>query len=233
MGFILGANYAGDGLPSVGCSGALFGIIAVVILDLIYTWGQFPHPKRNLAIILVQVVICFGLGLLPGLDNFSHIGGFFTGLLLGLAIMRAPPKIRARVEGGKGRGAAVGVRRNSFELEDATYSSLSWERGTRTSSGRATGFVGYFQGRSKWWWVWNLIRGACLALVVLAMILLFNNFYANGGGHCSWCRYLRFPPSLSSSCFCVANRSFLAVCLSMDGASWAIFRPQILQHRIG
>jgi membrane associated rhomboid family serine protease len=184
MGFILGANFAGNGLASTGCSGALFGIIAVVILDLFYNWGQFEHPKRNLAIILVQVVICFVLGLLPGLDNFSHIGGFFTGLLLGVAIMRAPPKIRARLVDNK--------HSNVYELGgDTPYASLT---GNGASSGRARGVVGYFQHRRKWWWIWNLLRGACLALVIIAMVLLFNNFYVNGGGHCSWCRYLRSVP---------------------------------------
>src|SRR5436305_12046420 len=31
MGFILGANFAGNGIASTGCSGSLFGIIAVVV----------------------------------------------------------------------------------------------------------------------------------------------------------------------------------------------------------
>lgn len=35
MGFILGANFAGNGVPSTGCSGSLFGIIALVILVLL------------------------------------------------------------------------------------------------------------------------------------------------------------------------------------------------------
>jgi membrane associated rhomboid family serine protease len=34
MGFILGANFAGNGIASTGCSGALFGIIALVLLVL-------------------------------------------------------------------------------------------------------------------------------------------------------------------------------------------------------
>ena len=32
MGFILGANFAGNGVASTGCSGPLFGIIALVLL---------------------------------------------------------------------------------------------------------------------------------------------------------------------------------------------------------
>ena len=198
MGFILGANFAGDGLASTGCSGSLVGIIAVVLLDLLYNWRQFQRPMRSLFIILIQVLICFGLGLLPGLDNFSHIGGFFTGLLLGIAIMRAPPKIRARL-GDKNPSS------NMYEMgsSDTAYSSLT---GTGAlSSGRRRGFVGYFQNRRKWWWFWNLIRGACLAVVILGMALLFNNFYAHGGGHCSWCRYLR---SFSTSPFILQLLTF-------------------------
>lgn len=37
MGFILGANFAGDGIASTGCSGSLFGIIAVVLLVTPFT----------------------------------------------------------------------------------------------------------------------------------------------------------------------------------------------------
>ena len=137
-------------------------------------------PKRQLAIILIQVLIVFGIGLLPGLDNFSHIGGFATGLLLGIAFMRAPPRIRARL---------TNQRSSSIYDLDAPYSSLT---GQGASTGRQSGALGYFQGRKGWWWIWNLIRVACLVLIVVAMALLLNNFYAHGGGHCSWCRYLRY-----------------------------------------
>jgi hypothetical protein len=128
---------------------------------------------------LLQCVICFGLGLLPGLDNFSHIGGFVTGLLLGIAVMRPPPRIRARL---------ASARSSVYDL-DAPYSSLT---GQGASVGRRHGVIGYFKGRKTWWWIWNLIRMGCLALIVVFMAVLLNNFYANGGGHCSWCKYLRY-----------------------------------------
>jgi hypothetical protein len=130
-------------------------------------------------ILLLQCLICFGLGLLPGLDNFSHIGGFATGLLLGIAVLRAPPRIRARLESPAS---------TDYDL-DAPYSSLT---GTRASVGRKRGLIGYFKGRRIWWWIWNLIRVGCLVLVVVFMAVLLNNFYAHGGGNCSWCKYLRY-----------------------------------------
>ena len=154
--------------------------------DLCYNWKTYRHPKRQLITLLIEVIICFALGLLPGLDNFSHIGGFFTGLLLGIAVMRAPPRIRARIDD---------QRTSVYDL-DAPYSSLT---GRGASRGRGRGLLGYFKGRKGWWWIWNVIRLACLVLVVIAMILLFNNFYAHGGGHCSWCRYLRYFPLINGA----------------------------------
>lgn len=107
-----------------------------------------------------------------------------TGLLLGIAIMRAPPKIRARLSDNPKRSSSV------YNLDETPYSSLT-ARGA-ISTGRQRGLVGYFTGRKGWWWIWNILRISCLTFVVLAMALLLNNFYAHGGGHCSWCRYLRY-----------------------------------------
>jgi len=95
--------------------------------------------------------------------------------------MRPPPRIRARLNDSR-------ASTNSYDL-DAPYSSLT---GRGASTGRRSGLVGYFKGRKAWWWVWGVVRLGCLVLVVVFMGLLVNNFYANGGGHCSWCRYLRY-----------------------------------------
>jgi hypothetical protein len=149
------------------------------------------------------------LGLLPGLDNFSHLGGFATGLLLGIAVMRAPPRIRNRL---------TDTRSSTVYDLDAPYSSLT---GQGASTGRQRGCLGYFKGRKGWWWIWNVIRVACLAIIVVFMALLLNNFYVNGGGHCSWCRYLRY--------FLFLNFVDLTVvCRLMGGVIWEISR---LPHR--
>src|SRR6202022_2371923 len=121
--------------------------------------------------LLIQILICFGLGLLPGLDNFSHLGGFAAGLLLGLAVLSPPPRIRARLENRKS---------NTYNL-DAPYTPLTGNAAIRPHRSP----IAFFQHRKKWWWIWNLIRVACLVLVIVFMALLFNNFYVNGGGNCS------------------------------------------------
>lgn len=164
-------------------------------------------------ILIVQCLICFGLGLLPGLDNFSHIGGFATGLLLGVAVLRAPPRIRARLESPAS---------TDYDL-DAPYSSLT---GAGASVGRKRGLIGYFKGRRVWWWIWNLIRVGCLVLVVVFMAILLNNFYAHGGGNCSWCKYLRYFRG-------VRWVLMVVVCRLMGGVIWGIFRLRRLVHLDG
>ncbi|RAL58423.1 hypothetical protein DID88_005128 [Monilinia fructigena] len=96
FGFILGGNFAATGISSTGASGALFGLIALTLLDLLYKWQERVSPYKELAFIALDIVISFVLGLLPGLDNFSHIGGFLMGLVLGLSILRSPNSLRMR-----------------------------------------------------------------------------------------------------------------------------------------
>jgi hypothetical protein len=134
--------------------------------------------------------------------------------------MRAPPRIRAR----------LAPKSHEYDL-DAPYSSLT---GRGSTSGRRRGLVGYFKGRKGWWWAWNVIRLCCLVMVVVFMAVLLNNFYKNGGGHCSWCKYLRYGPSfpyLGLSWLvllvCGQRLTVLVVCRLMGGVIWGIFIRQI------
>ena len=127
--------------------------------------------------------------------------------------MRPPPRIRARLNDSR-------ASTNSYDL-DASYSSLT---GRGASTGRRSGPVGYFKGRKAWWWVWGFIRLGCLVLVVVFMGLLVNNFYANGGGHCSWCRYLRYyspyPRSFSLS---LLLKSLLQLLVLLPSGVYCVF----------
>ncbi|KUJ10181.1 rhomboid family membrane protein-like protein [Mollisia scopiformis] len=178
FGFVLGGNFAATGIASTGASGALFGIIALNLLDLLYTWGERRSPWKDFAFIMLDVVISFVLGLLPGLDNFSHIGGFFMGLVLGICILHSPNALRKRIE------------------EDAPpytpVAQIKASDGDRPNSG-VTGFVknpvGFFKGRKPAWWAWWLVRVGSLVFVLIVFILLLKNFYAYRKT-CSWCKYL-------------------------------------------
>ncbi|RFU30703.1 hypothetical protein B7463_g5596, partial [Scytalidium lignicola] len=179
FGFVLGGNFAATGIASTGASGALFGILALSLLDLLYTWNEKKrngeNPTRDLLFLLLDIVISFVLGLLPGLDNFSHIGGFLMGIVLGICILHSPDSLRAR------------------NVSDPPYTPVTpFKDVTRDYSG-FTGFIknpiAFFRGRKPGWWAWWLIRVASLVFVFVAFILLLNNFYTYRKT-CSWCKYL-------------------------------------------
>jgi len=185
FGFVLGGNFAASGVSSAGASGALFGVIALTLLDLLYTWSERPSPVKDLLFILLDIVISFVLGLLPGLDNFSHIGGFVMGVVLGICILHSPPSLRRRI------GA-----------DDPPYQSVAGG-----AAGGASGVVrfakaplGFFKGRKAAWWAWWLLRVAALILVLVLFIVLLNNFYVYRKT-CGWCKYLSCLVSLSAHPF--------------------------------
>jgi len=82
FGNVLGGNFALLGLPSVGASGAIFGTVAATWVDLLTHWRYKFHPVRQLVILIIELIVGIGLGYIPGVDNFAHLGGFFMGLLV-------------------------------------------------------------------------------------------------------------------------------------------------------
>ncbi|KAF3914783.1 hypothetical protein ABW20_dc0101210 [Dactylellina cionopaga] len=177
FGFVLGGNFARQGLPSVGASGALFGILALVLLDLFYTWKQRQSPVKDLIFLIIDFAISFVLGLLPGVDNFAHIGGFLMGIALGLGILRSPPALQSKL------GNQV---ENYASMTSAAIQNQGLRRLIRDP-------VGFFRGRNPFWWVWWFIRAAFLALAIIAFVLLLRNFYIFNQ-ECSWCRYFTCLP---------------------------------------
>ncbi|KAK9315106.1 rhomboid family-domain-containing protein [Lipomyces starkeyi] len=183
-GFLLGGNFTPDGIASTGASGALFGIIALSILDLLLNWQLHEHPKRALISHLIEIVIAFALGLLPGLDNFAHIGGFAMGILLGLVLLRSPLKLRERT----GQPLANDYYPKSKTLKD-----------------RFQNLKIVFSGRHPAWYLWVIVRLVTLVLAATLLIVLIRLFN-KGGGHCSWCKYLSCLP-VNGWCTTVAGAS--------------------------
>ncbi|KZZ97551.1 DHHC zinc finger membrane protein [Moelleriella libera RCEF 2490] len=176
FGFVMGGNFAAPGIASTGASGSLFGVIALTLLDLLYSWGERRNPVKDLMFILLDMVISFVLGLLPGLDNFSHIGGFLMGLALGVCILHSPNALRRKIGGS----------------ENASYSAVT-SSGDNTAPGFLKSPIGFFKGRKPLWWAWWLVRAGFLIAVIVVFIVLITNFY-NGNHTCSWCKYLSCLP---------------------------------------
>ncbi|KAF2710213.1 rhomboid family membrane protein-like protein [Pleomassaria siparia CBS 279.74] len=177
FGFVFGGNYANPTSASVGASGALFGVLALVLLDLLYNWSTRRSPVTDLLFLLLDIVISFVLGLLPGLDNFAHIGGFMMGLVLGICLLHSPTALRQR----------IGV-------DDPPYTTVNGGEGTAPD---LQAFVkkplGFFKGRKPLWWAWWLVRAIALFVVFIGFILLLKNFY-EWRNTCSWCHRLSCLP---------------------------------------
>lgn len=85
----------------VGASGAIFGLAGALITALYY--GDLPVPREALKGTLKSLLSFAGYNLLfgalvPGIDNFAHVGGLLAGLLLGAAMAKgllAPRQARA------------------------------------------------------------------------------------------------------------------------------------------
>ncbi|KAF2759186.1 rhomboid-domain-containing protein [Pseudovirgaria hyperparasitica] len=177
FGFVLGGNYAAPLLSSVGASGAIFGIIGLVLLDILYTWKDRPSPVKDLLFLMLDIIVMIILGFLPGLDNFSHIGGLLMGIVLGICILHSPNVLRART--GEDEPPYAAVSRNAQDDEPAIKAFVRQP-------------LGFFAGRKPLWWAWWLFRAGALVAVLIGFILLLRNFYVDRN-ECQWCRKLCIP----------------------------------------
>lgn len=94
-------------IPSVGASGAVFGIVGALIAS--YYLGEFTMPRfairGHLRSLLIFVAYSALFGQFFGrVDNAAHIGGFVTGLLFGALIARVAPE-----SGGMRRAGVIAL----------------------------------------------------------------------------------------------------------------------------
>jgi uncharacterized membrane-anchored protein YitT (DUF2179 family) len=71
----------------MGSSGGLFGVLGFNFVSLIINWKIIKRPEMHLVSMVSTVLLSFAIGLVPQVDNLSHMGGFFMGLLNGLAFL--------------------------------------------------------------------------------------------------------------------------------------------------
>lgn len=74
-------------MPSAGASSSLYGVIAVQLVDLIQSWQLVQNKCYQAFTMLIQLALVLGIGTLPYVDNFAHVGGFIVGLFCGFAYL--------------------------------------------------------------------------------------------------------------------------------------------------
>ena len=80
--------------PSVGASGAIFGILGAFIFSILRS-PQWRHEKWTRSLIgqlVFMGIVNIAIGLrVPIIDNWAHLGGLAAGLVLGFLPHRVPP----------------------------------------------------------------------------------------------------------------------------------------------
>lgn len=87
-GYLLSSGIGGR--PSIGASGALLGLIGVL---LAFTFGRQTASMQMLRGQLYRwliYILVWGL-IFPGIDNYAHFGGLVTGFILGKIMLDRPP----------------------------------------------------------------------------------------------------------------------------------------------
>jgi len=89
------------GGPSVGASGAIFGLLGAFVFSVRRSpmWRHNPVAKRIAQQCIFWIVLNIAVtSQMPQIDNAAHIGGLIAGLILGYAIPhRMPPPPPAQV----------------------------------------------------------------------------------------------------------------------------------------
>lgn len=72
---------------SAGASASIFGLLGAL---LIYSWGRSKLWRSGLGLnLLIVVIVNLGFGFIqPGIDNFAHLGGLITGIIIISVLMK-------------------------------------------------------------------------------------------------------------------------------------------------
>jgi rhomboid protease GluP len=97
-------------VPSVGASGAIFGLLGAMIAFLLRRRGALtPQGKAILMQLVFWAVINVFFGFsTPGIDNSAHLGGCAAGLLLGFVLPERRRALPVQDYGGGLQGPNAG-----------------------------------------------------------------------------------------------------------------------------
>ncbi|KAG5600536.1 hypothetical protein H5410_031906, partial [Solanum commersonii] len=163
---------------SVGASGALFGLIGAKFSEIIANWSVSVGALFTLLLI---VVINLAAGMLPHVGNFTHIGGFMTGLLLGFVLL-VPPHV-GRAENDQ-----------NLPVVDHVYSKYKAYR-TVAEPGISSRLRPCYQNVFGLLSLILLVTGS---VFTIGLVMVFRG--VNVYDHCHWCHYLSCVPTFLWKC---------------------------------
>lgn len=72
---------------SMGADPAVYGLLGVMIVELFQAWQIIPRPLLQLTKLTIIIAVSLLIGTLPYVDNWSHVGGFFFGIVAGIVFL--------------------------------------------------------------------------------------------------------------------------------------------------
>eukprot|EP00050_Salpingoeca_kvevrii_P017500 m.65747 g.65747 ORF g.65747 m.65747 type:complete len:629 (+) comp7585_c0_seq1:203-2089(+) len=70
-----------------GPSGAVYGLLGVLIVELFQSWQIVPRPWLELTKLTVVIGLALLAGTFPFIDNFAHLGGFAFGIVASIIFL--------------------------------------------------------------------------------------------------------------------------------------------------
>lgn len=71
--------------PLMGGSGTMFGMLAVVLVEMLQSWKIVRRPWFELLKLFSVFILMLFLGTLPNVSNFMNVTGFIMGLFCAMA----------------------------------------------------------------------------------------------------------------------------------------------------
>lgn len=180
-GFLLGANLSTYAVVSVGASGSIFGLISLNLILIIYYGKKFSFIFGirdyyfNLFLICFEILITFFLGLFPGIDNYSHIGGFIIGLMFSILLLPDPSIVYKK--------NIIFDYNENFLKNNCMINDI---------------FKNFNKKRMKVFLFTIFLRVLSLFFIIFFFIFFFLKFYNSNSissfKDCAWCKYINCLP---------------------------------------
>ena len=115
-GFIFSCDINDD--ISVGASGAIFGLIGILLSNLILNWRSIMQSNYFISLIMIIVMIAvISVSGPSNVDIFGHFGGLFWGFIFGFVIL----KYNSNIGEFRKRFSYVGLVRHIISYFKAKY----------------------------------------------------------------------------------------------------------------
>ncbi len=76
-----------ESAPESGPSGAIFGVLGLLVAEVVRARAVLLRPDRAILILTTIVAALLLCGLFPWVDNFAHLSGFAMGLSTSMALL--------------------------------------------------------------------------------------------------------------------------------------------------